>query len=335
MLGMMPTLVCKLAGVLREEKPQFVHVQVLKPGMAGILAARLARVPHVLATIHVTASHYGKHKWIPRVLAYRLCNAFVCVSQVAEQSYFGNSCHFSKDLLCRGRRHFTIPNCVNLEMADFVRAGDSNALKTKLGLSENRIVGISGRVTAAKGHHVLLAAMAAVLRRVPSAVLLVVGDGDARSSLQALAVEMGIVDRTVWTGRQSQLDVFRYLAIMDVVAVPSSPGFEGFCLSAAEAMAMGKPVITTGVDGIADVVIANQTSLIVPWGSVTCLAEAVTRLLIDDSLRIQMGQAGRQQVEEHFSFKQFAARHLALYESLATHGNLQRFRSLSDGIRCF
>jgi len=143
---------------------------------------------------------------------------------------------------------------------------------------------------------------------------LMVGDGAERETLVAQAQQLGINEQIVWAGRLPPETALRYMAAMDVVAVPSE--FEGFGLTAAQAMALGKPVVASDVAGLREVVQDQVTGLRVPVGNVAALASAIAGLLGDIAQCRRLGQAGRRRVEERFSTSVFADRYLRLYRSL-------------------
>lgn len=91
--------------------------------------------------------------------------------------------------------------------------------------------------------------------------------------------------------------------------------FEPFGLMLAEAMAAGKPVVATRVDGIPEVVSEGQTGLLAPPRDPQALAQASARLLRDEELAHRVGKAGRQRVIEHFTIEAMAQKTMALYES--------------------
>lgn len=305
-------LLGKLTWFFREEQPDIVHIQYIAPGLIPILAARLARVPTVFATLHQPGRTYG---WKPKLLlrcAARLCTAFFCNSLEVERSWFGNATLFvpqHKHLY----RHCTIYNAVDVERISRIATETGRpALRAILGLGIQPVVGVVGRLRWEKGQSILLEAMGEVVRQIPSALLLVVGDGPDREVLQRQALQLGITDNVHWMGCQSAEEVFRLYSIMDVVAVPSI--FEGFGLVAAEAMAAGLPVVGSAVDGLAEVIVDHETGRLVSPQDAGALAAALIALLESPETAAEMGRKGRQRVEEHFSLKRFSESTLAAYE---------------------
>lgn len=312
----MPRLAAALARLIWREQPDFVHVQYMAPGLVPVLVARMLSRAKLIVTVHVPGHHYGSRLWLPRSVVARLADAFLCVSQAAERSFFGTSAVFDEQLLRRGRKHFAIPNAVDLEEADRPVSKEELAeLCSKLGIAGCAVVGMVSRLSPEKGPQDLIAAAPRIFQEIPEARLLIVGDGASRSDLQRQAASLGIAGRIIWAGRLPKQDVYRHLKLMDVVVAPSH--FEGFGLATAEAMAMSKPVVASDIDGLREVVVQNQTGLLTPVEDSPALASAVIELLRSPQLRSRFGQAGRERVELEFSLDVFANRHVRLYAALA------------------
>ena len=311
-LGRMPRLARKLREVFRQERPDVVHIQYMAPGVVPIMIARLCGVPRVFATVHVPARAYGNKLWFPKTAA-RLCDAFIHVSETAERSFWGSSAVFEQELLRDGRRHFTIHNCVDIELADRLQqSGASEKRREELGLKNRPVIGIVARVSAEKGQRWLLEAMRDVVRRMPEAALVIVGDGADRSHLEQETQAVGLTDNVYWLGRLAREEALLHYGVADVVVVPSK--WEGFGLSAAEAMAFGKPVVASNVDGLQEVVDHQHSGLLVDYGDTHGLVGALCDLLVDGDRRAVMGECGRRRATNLFSWDSFKYRHLSLYE---------------------
>lgn len=304
-------LLDKLMRFFREEQPDIVHVQYIAPGLIPVLAARLARIPTIFATVHQPGRTYGwKAKLMLRTAA-QLCTAFFCNSLAVEQSWFGD-CSLFNPQQPSNPKHCTIYNAVDVERISRIASEtDRTVLRAELDLGDRPVVGVVGRLRWEKGQGVLLVAMAQVVRHIPTSLLMVVGDGPDRDGLQRQAERLGITDNVIWLGSQSAEEVFRLYSIMDVVAVPSI--FEGFGLVAAEAMAAGLPVVGSAVDGLAEVIADHETGRLVPPQDAGALAAALIALLESPETAADMGRKGRQRVEEHFSLQRFSESTLAAY----------------------
>jgi glycosyltransferase involved in cell wall biosynthesis len=311
----MPALALALRKTFETEKPYFFHVQYLAPGALPVLWAKISRMPRVLATLHTPGHVYGKRLFLLKFIATYLCDAFLCVSEAAESAIFGDSEVFSEELLRKGRKHFSIFNGVDcVEIKRIVRNVDQQAFRKSLGLSEEPVIGVVGRLNPVKGHAFLLNSFAHLVRTQPKVRLLIVGDGESRENLLSQACALGISGNIIWTGRVSLIEAIKFYAAMDVVAVPSL--FEGFGLSAAEAMAAGKPVVASNVDGLCDLMVDQKTGFLVTYGDEKSMAGALLKLLINPDLSQKMGMEGSRHVFSRFDLNEFKAKWLELYHAL-------------------
>ena len=142
-----------------------------------------------------------------------------------------------------------------------------------------------------KGFSNLIRALPEVLQSHPGALLLMVGDGPLRSPLESLTRELNLWDKVVFTGFRT--DVRKILACIDVFAVPSL--LEGFPMVTLEAMAMGKPIVATDIDGMREQCKDGESGLLIPPGDPKSLAVAIIRLLDDVSLATGIGAKAREE----------------------------------------
>jgi len=303
-----------LSAIFRRQSPAVVHVQYMAPGLLPIIAARLARIPLVLATVHQPGTPHGLKNRLLLRLGVLLTNYFICVSEAAERSWFGNACLFdpAHPEWINGRRHVTILNAVDIESIDSALAARSPRLIEMAAILVGKpVVGTVTRLGREKGTDILLKAFAALRKGCPQAHLLIVGDGIQRPDLQALAHQLGIGDAISWAGRLSWEEAMGCLGIMTVVAVPSR--YEGFGLSAAEAMAAGLPVVGSAVDGLCEVIEDGVTGYLVPVNDDQALAARLIQLLNNPEQAQVMGRNGRDRVMRLFSMERFNESIRALY----------------------
>jgi glycosyltransferase involved in cell wall biosynthesis len=167
-----------------------------------------------------------------------------------------------------------------------------------------------GRLVPWKGVDFLLRA----LELVPKLRLDVVGDGPERNRLQTLASALGITDRVKWWGEYPDEDLPRRMADADFLVLPSVTVDEMFGMVLLEAMAAGRPVITTAVpSGVREVNVPMETGLEVPIRDAEALAAAMRVLAEDRSLREKLGSQGRARVRERFTVDRMTEAHLDLY----------------------
>ena len=299
-----------LRRLLMEQRPDLVHVEYVAPGFVPVLAARLAGVNRVFATVHQPATPYGRKARLLLRAAARLCTAFFCVSQAAERSWFRDSQAWQPGKKVGSRRHWTLYTGVEVGAIAASATAEGPALQERLGLSGHPVVGVVGRLRHEKGQDVLLGAMSEVIGQVPEARLLVVGDGPDRDGLRAQSKRLGIADKVIWAGAQTPEQVYGTYGAMDVLAVPSR--FEGFGLVAVEGMAAGLPVVASDVEGLREILEGMPGGKLVPVGDAGALAKAIVESLQDPKARAGFGAQAQAEVARRFSMGEFAAAHRAL-----------------------
>ena len=308
-----------LAKIFRGNLPDVVHVQYMTPGLLPIIAARLVKVPIIIATVHYPGTPHGitAHGFLK--FGALLTNRFTCVSEAAEKSWFGDSCLLDQgnpDKIS-GRRHITIPNAVDIECVDKALAARSPKVVKTASLSEGKmVVGTVARLSREKGIDILLKAFALMQKVIHNAQLLIVGDGNQLADLQGLSRQLGIDDSITWMGRLSWEDAIGCLGLMDVVAMPSR--FEGFGLTAVEAMACGKPVVASRVDGLAEIIQDGVNGCLVSAEDASVFAETLIALFKDEERRKIIGVSARRHVEKYYAYPRFKERCRVLYESLCS-----------------
>jgi glycosyltransferase involved in cell wall biosynthesis len=157
-----------------------------------------------------------------------------------------------------------------------------------------------------KGADTLLAALPQVLKEVPDASLVLVGDGNDRPRLEQIARDLGVSERTHFLHGLTPEQLFSCYTNCEVFALPSRG--EGFGLVFLEAMACAKPVIGGVHGGIPEIVEDGVTGLLVPHGDVERLAQALATLLGDPTRCREMGLRASERIEKEYTFENFQAR---------------------------
>jgi glycosyltransferase involved in cell wall biosynthesis len=173
----------------------------------------------------------------------------------------------------------------------------------------DRVVGLVGRLVAAKAPAVFLEAMARVARVEPRLRPLVIGDGPLRVEAEERAAHLGLGGRAVFAGLRQ--DVPELLSGMDVLVFSSTR--EGLSIAMLEAMAAGVPVVATRVGGTPELIESGVSGFLVEAGDAAALAERVLALLADPALAERTRQAARTRVRERFSLAAMVRAHEALY----------------------
>jgi glycosyltransferase involved in cell wall biosynthesis len=274
----------RLARVVEEVRPDLVHAHSAKAGLAGRLAVR-GRIPTVFqphawsfeAVGGVTATlAVGWERW-----GARWATRMVCVSEAERTTGLRAG--------VRGRWS-VIPNGIDTKRfhpaaVDTVRAG----IEQLAGVDPAApLVVCLGRLCRQKGQDVLLAAWDEVVRRVPAARLVFVGDGPDRAALRELAP-----DSVLFAGVVA--DPVPWYQAADLVVLPSR--WEGMALAPLEAMACGRPVVVTDVAGARESLPAGLAPrCLVPAENPAVLSGAVAELLLDPLLRESLGHQGHRYV---------------------------------------
>jgi len=301
----------ELVRSIRRERPAIVHTHTSKAGFIGRLAAVIARVP---AVIHQPHGHIFYGYYSPRRTA-----VFTALERMAARwtdriitlTDRGAAEHLARGI-GRAEQYVTVPSGVpTAELR--ATAPPRGEARARLGLDPDAFVVIGlGRLVPIKGFDLLVRALPAVAEQVPSARVLLVGDGAERQRLEAVAASLDVTRQLRLAGET--LDVAAYLAAADVVAVPSRN--EGMGRVIVEAMALGLPVVATAVGGIPDVVTDGECGRLIAPEDVDALSAALIELGRDPALRRKLGEAAMQRAEA-FSTSVAREKLLAVYASLA------------------
>ncbi|MFF8376477.1 glycosyltransferase family 4 protein [Streptomyces sp. NPDC015661] len=186
-------------------------------------------------------------------------------------------------------------------------------VRARLGLSDRPVVVCVSRLVPRKGQDTLIRAMPAILRRVPDAVLLIVGGGPYEKDLHRLAAETGVAGSVRFTGAVPWSELPAHYGAGDVFAMPCRTrrgglDVEGLGIVYLEASATGLPVVAGDSGGAPDAVLDGETGWVVRGESAEETADRVATLLLDPELRARMGERGRAWVEERWRWDLLAER---------------------------
>ncbi|MFI9120932.1 glycosyltransferase family 4 protein [Streptomyces bikiniensis] len=186
-------------------------------------------------------------------------------------------------------------------------------VRARLGLSDRPVVVCVSRLVPRKGQDTLIRALPGILRRVPDAVLLIVGGGPYEKDLRRLAVETGVAGSVRFTGAVPWAELPAHYGAGDVFAMPCRTrrgglDVEGLGIVYLEASATGLPVVAGDSGGAPDAVLDGETGWVVRGGSPEETADRVATLLLDPGLRARMGERGRAWVEEKWRWDLLAER---------------------------
>jgi glycosyltransferase involved in cell wall biosynthesis len=169
-------------------------------------------------------------------------------------------------------------------------------------------IGSIGRLSPEKGLDVLLRALVDL----PGVTAVLVGDGPERDALEQLALELGVADRAIFTGRVPESRV--YFPVLDVYVLASRN--EGLPLALVEAMLASRPVAATDVGSVSEAIADGETGLLVPPDDAPALARALRSLLDDPARAAALGEAARARAVEAFSAQAMARQYEELYDEV-------------------
>lgn len=205
-----------------------------------------------------------------------------------------------------------------IDLEDFAEPADVSVLLQEKGLAGKRLILTVGRLVERKGHDTVIRGMPALLREVPDAVYVIVGEGPERAKLCELAEREGVAERVFLLGRVSREEMVGLMSRSDVFVMPSrqvGTSVEGFGIVFLEAGALGKPVVGGRSGGIPDAIDDGITGLLVDPLDPAAVAGAVSRILLTPALARRMGEAGRERAARLFTWDKVAER---ILESVGT-----------------
>jgi glycosyltransferase involved in cell wall biosynthesis len=175
-----------------------------------------------------------------------------------------------------------------------------------------------GRLAPQKGFDLALRAFAQVEKAVPRARLMIVGEGVEESALKQLASTLGIAEKVDFTGPVPPEDVYTVINKATMMLLPSR--FEGLPLVALQAARMQRPIITSAVDGLPELVVDQDSGLVLQDNNERELATAIQSLIQNPQKAIGMGKALAHRFAERFGFDQCVSRYERLYRQVAEEG---------------
>lgn len=290
----------ELLHVLRRLRPDIVHTHNPKPGIYGRLAARAAKVPVVVNTVHGLYA-LPEDRLLKRTVVYGLERIASTCSQ-AELLQNEEDLPVLRRLGIPAAKLRILGNGIDLDRFDPERIEVSRRkeLRRSWGIPDDAVVcGVVGRLVWEKGYREIFAAARTLRERAPQLRFVVIGpsDDDKADGISPAdrwtAARLGNV---TFVGMRSDVD--ECYSAFDLFVLASHR--EGFPRAAMEAAAMGLPVVATDIRGCRQVVDNGRNGILVPVRSVPALTSAIETLADDADLRAQMGDDGRAKARRDF-----------------------------------
>jgi glycosyltransferase involved in cell wall biosynthesis len=277
----------RLEALVNRLDPAMIHVNDMwwVPHTVRAIASRTSNPVPIVAHVRqeIEPAKVGRYE-LDRV------DAAIAISRQVEQSLIAGG--------VSAKKVRTVYSGIDLSERQLTH--DDQVIRRMIGLSNGAVlIGTVANLFPRKGYEVMLRALPAIIRAVPTVHYVIVGsdDHDYADRLKRLAHELKIADHVHIVGFQDPVQPF--LASLDLYVHPAL--MEGFGIAVVEAMAMGKAVVATTTGGLPEVVAQGETGLLVPPGDVETLATTVVSLLEDRVLREQMGLYGKIRAQERFS----------------------------------
>jgi glycosyltransferase involved in cell wall biosynthesis len=298
---------------LTQLRPDVVHTHSAKAGILGRSVAWKLKIPCVVHTVHGAPFH-PYQAWPVRKL-YQIC-----------ERWAARRCHrlisvadAMTDLLVEAKiaersKFVTIYSGMDIE--PFLNA-DQNRLQLRKDLGirpEDIVVGKIARLFHLKGHQYLLACAQRVVQADPRIRFLLVGDGILRESLEKEIASMGLKNHFIFTGLVPPHEIPDLIGAMDMLMHVSLR--EGLARALPQALLAGKPVISYDIDGAKEVVIEDQTGILLPPKSTQPLGDAILKLANDADLRTRLGLQGRLLCQERFGHQPMTKQIRRLYQQI-------------------
>lgn len=293
-----------LAEIMARDRPRAVQIAIIDDGHLGVWLKRWLHLPFLVYAHGNDILRVLQGVWPRERSQLQVADRIVAISR------------FTASLVEQAgvdprRIHVIHPGCD----ADYFRPHplDPAFRERLLGpRAGSPVILTVGNLVERKGHDMVIEALPQVIRRVPDATYLVVGDGPYRDALARRAQAAGVREHVVFAGRVAATDLPAIYALSDVFVMPSRVrpadcDVEGFGLVFLEANACGKPVIGGRTGGIPEAILDGETGFLVDPENPADIGERLLTILTDRDRAMEMGHRGRKRVTAHFSWADAAS----------------------------
>ena len=314
----------KLKKIIKQFKPDIVHTHAAKPGALGRMAASAVKVPAIVHTYHghVFHSYFNNAKTkffikTERFLARRT-DAIVVISEQQKKEL---SIDFK---IAPANKFHLIPLGLDLDKFADCQEEKRQRFRAEFGLADDEIaIGIIGRLVPVKNHYLFLKGIKYLLDHSSKKIkAFIIGDGETRNDLENMARKVDIKFTSqndtfhphplVFTSWRCDVDVIN--AGLDLVVLTSFN--EGTPVSLIEAQAANKPIVSTRVGGIGDIVVEHETALLADITDSETFCNNLLQVVEDDELRKRLGANSRDHVIKRFSYQRLMNDMSSLYLDL-------------------
>lgn len=293
----------KMRRLVRERPPHVLHTYFFWPIIYGRLLKRAGLVSTLIENREDEGFNLSPTDYRVLRLSRSIPDRIICVSEGVRRVVL------DREGVAEGNT-VVIRNGVSLPLENALPE-EVEAARSELGIrAEEEVVGMVANLNRpVKGVRYLVEAVPEIVRAVPKARFLILGDGALKSGLEEQAHRLGVADRIIFAGFRS--DVARFYRVMDLSVLTSLS--EGLSMTILESMSFGLPVVATSVGGNPELVRDGETGFLVPPKDLAAFSRAVIRLLRDPFLREMMGIRGREVIRKEFTLDTVAGQYQELY----------------------
>lgn len=307
----------KKIGEKIHQESQFELVVCQDPFLTGLAGYSLKKKFKVPLLLHCHGdfwdnSHWLKEQWFNRIffsigkkLIFKADALRVVTGQIKDKLV---------KLGIAPEKIFVISTPVDFQRFKKADAGEIEKIKKEYG--GKKIILFVGRLVAAKDIPNLLSAMAIVKKTYSDAVCLLVGDGPDKEGIKKMISESGLGQAVKLIGRIDTYDLPAYYHAAEFLVLPSTN--ESFGKVILEAAAAKKPTVSTATTGASGIIKDNETGILVPIGDSQKLSEAILKLLNNESLIKQLGEAAFADIDQRFGYQRNIDKIISLWQKLAT-----------------
>ena len=293
----------KIRRLVKERPPRVLHTYFFWPIIYGRLLKRAGLVSTLIENREDEGFNLSPTDYHLLRLTRSIPDRIVCVSEGVRRVVLDREGVGEKNTV-------VIRNGVSLPSEDALST-DTEAARHEVGIRpDEKVVGMVANLNRPiKGVRYLVEAVPEIVREVPNARFLILGDGALKQELEQQAHQRGVADRIIFAGFRS--DVTRFYRVMDLSVLTSLS--EGLSMTILESMSFGLPVVATSVGGNPELVRDGVTGVLVPPKDPAAFSRAVIRLLRDPDLAEAMGREGRKLVRREFTLDAVANQYQKLY----------------------
>ena len=286
--------------LINEEKPDIINAHQYPIFFSDISAwvSQLRNIPFVL-WVHVVSDPKSPLSGLISNTYYSTIGKFPF--EMADSIISPTLAYKQKliDMGTKAKKIQVIPYGIDVEK--FYYVNKSNVFKERYNCEGSTIILSVGRLNYQKGFKFLIKAMPGILRRIPDAKLIIVGEGEQLSELENLVKSLDLFESVIFTGALAQKEIPMAYATADIFVLPSL--FESFGISLIEAQAAGKPVIGTKTGGVPEALIDGKTGLLVEPGDPKQLEVAILKVLLNKKLQNEFGNNGYDFAKSRYSIQ--------------------------------